>query len=101
MTLRVIDSAGNYDEVRYIIHVLGSKPKEEKTKKSKFGKIEKIEKKIAGTIIKKKKSKKLKMMFYSSPSVLLQGKSGKKISNQSYICKYKKKPLCSVNFTLS
>jgi hypothetical protein len=31
----VIDTAGNYDEIRYIVHVLGPRTEEEKEKKTK------------------------------------------------------------------
>lgn len=78
MILQVIDSAGNYTEIRYIIHVLGPKPKEEKVKKEKIVKSEKVaktEKKISGEIRKKKKPKKMKMILFSPPTIVLQGRT--------------------------
>jgi hypothetical protein len=64
-------------------------------------KIQKIEKKIAGTIIKKKKPKKIRMIFFSEPTLKLQGKTGKKISDTSYVCLSKRTNICSMNFSLS
>lgn len=99
ITLRVIDGAGNYSEIDYHIHVVWPKPKEEKIKKEK---IEKKKTKISASITpKKKKIKKIKMLFYSPPSIVLQGKSGEKNGIQSYICQAKTKNLCTINFTLS
>jgi hypothetical protein len=101
LILRVIDSAWNYDEIRYIIHVLGPRSKEEKPKKIKSEKIQKIESKIAGLTTKKKKPKKIKMAFFSPPTLILQGKSGKKISDVRYTCISKRANTCSLNFALS
>ena len=104
MILRVVDSTWNYTEIWYIIHVLGPKPEEEKVKKEKISKSEnreKKEKKILSEIRKKKKHKKMKMIFFSPPIVLLQGRTGEKISEDLYACRYKKTPLCSMNFSLS
>ena len=101
ISLRVIDSSGNSDEITYIIHVLWAKPKSEKVKESKKSKIEKITKVISANIIKKKKSKKIKMILFSPPEMLLQGRTGKIFSPFSYSCLYKKKPLCTINFSLS
>lgn len=66
--------AGNYDEVRYIVHVVGPRPKVEKPpteKKQKSSKVSDTEKSI-----KKKKPKKLKMVFFSPPTLELQGRTG-------------------------
>ena len=41
------------------------------------------------------------MLFFSPPKVILQGRSGEKKSEDAYICQYKKKKLCTMNFTLS
>jgi hypothetical protein len=41
------------------------------------------------------------MLFYSPPKIILQGKSGKEIKENFYICEYKKKKLCNMNFSLS
>lgn len=101
ITLRVIDSAGNYDEIDYVIHVLWPKPKVEKVKESKILKVQKITKLISAQIIKKRKPKKIKMLLFSPPEIVLQGRSGEQIHPLSYSCKYKKSPLCSMNFTLS
>ena len=99
--LRVIDSSGNYDEIYYVTHVLWPKPKSEKIKEEKISKIQKITKLISAEIIKKKKPKKIKMLFFSPPDIVLQGRTAEKINPLSYSCKYKKKSVCSINFTLS
>ncbi len=43
----------------------------------------------------------MKMLFFSPPQILLQGKSGREVSPGEYICTYKKKQECSLNLTLS
>lgn len=41
------------------------------------------------------------MLFFSPPSIILQGKSGDQKSDNLYICEYKRKKLCTINFTLT
>ena len=41
------------------------------------------------------------MAFYSPPSIILQWKSGEKISDTAYTCIYKRTDTCSMNFSLS
>jgi hypothetical protein len=104
ITLRVIDESWNYDEVHYSIHVLWPKSKAEKIKISSQEKSKKSSKKIQWEILasqKQKKAKKLKMVFFSSPSLILQGRTGKSVGQNTYICEYRKKPECGINFTLS
>lgn len=98
--LRVIDEAGNYTQIDYHIHVVWPKPKEEKEEK--IQKSKKKKEKISASLEgEKKKIKKIKMLFYSPPKIILQGKSGKEIKENFYICEYKKKKLCNMNFSLS
>ncbi len=100
ITLRVIDSAGNYDQIDYHIHVVWPKPKEKEEEKP--TKTKKKKEKISASIEpEKKKYKKIKMAFFSPPTIVLQGRTGTKKSEELYICEYKKKKLCSMNFTLS
>lgn len=100
ITLRVIDSAGNYDQIDYHIHVVWPKPKEKEEEKP--TKAKKKKEKISASIEpEKKKYKKIKMAFFSPPTIVLQGRTGTKKSEELYICEYKKKKLCSMNFTLS
>jgi hypothetical protein len=99
MILRVIDIAGNYTEIVYTIHVLGPKTKEEKIKIKKQ-KVEKISR-ISVTQSPVKKVKKIRMMFFSSPEIILQGKTGEKVSDTEYLCRYKRTPKCSFNLTLT
>jgi hypothetical protein len=92
--LRVIDEAGNYTEIRYLIHVLWPKPKVEKSKKEKLEKIVKSE-----TDAKKKKKKKLKNMDFFDPPIIELQKSKFTRDMDTYMCKTKTKS-CSLNLKL-
>jgi hypothetical protein len=63
--------AGNYDEIRYIIHVLGPKTKEEKIKTKKI-KDPSLTKTKESSKKKKKKKKLKKMDFFDPPTIALQ-----------------------------
>lgn len=89
--------AGNYDEVRYIVHVVGPRPKAEKPPTEKKQKSSKASDMVKAE--KKKKPKKLKMIFFSPPTLELQGK-GVRADGNEYICQYKRAPHCSLNFTI-
>lgn len=95
--LRVIDIAGNVAEIRYRIHVLGPRDKEEqvKTKKIKDPSITKTKESSK----KPKKKKPKKMDFFDPPMIALQ-KSKFIFSDDRYICKTTTKT-CSLNLTLS
>ena len=41
------------------------------------------------------------MVFFSPPKIILQGRTGEKKSENFYICEYKRKKLCTMNFTLT
>ncbi len=105
--LRVMDIAGNMSEIRYRIHVLGPKDKEEqvKTKKIKDPSLTKTKNerswaaKISGWQKKKKKKKPKKMDFFDPPTITLQ-KSKFTKTNAGYLCRTKTKT-CSLNLTLS
>ncbi|GAB0174517.1 MAG: hypothetical protein HHAS10_03960 [Candidatus Altimarinota bacterium] len=99
--LRVIDESENYDEILYIIHVLGPRQNtipENAIKAS----IKKSQKKISAQKSKaKKKYKKIHMEFFSLPTLFLQGKTGKRISEANFQCSTKTTKTCSLNFSLS
>lgn len=98
ISLRVIDMSGNYSQIDYRIHVVWPKPKEEKIKSTKSETKKKI------TIIpvkKRKKYKKIKMRFFTPPSVILQWKTWVKIHEWEYVCQAKTKNICTINFSLT
>jgi hypothetical protein len=102
--LRVIDGAGNYDEIRYIVHVLWPKPKTEKIsiQKEKKKPTQKSSPTIQVSLDPEKKSwKKIRMMFFSQPDIELQWKTGKPLESGDYLCEYKRAKHCSINFTLT
>jgi hypothetical protein len=108
---RVIDTAGNYDEIRYIVHVLGPKPEEEKikTKKIKDPSLTKTKKEKswvseASGWRKKKKliemyPREKKMDFFDPPTVILQKSKFIEVDDL-YLCRTTTKT-CSLNLTLS
>jgi hypothetical protein len=95
--LRVIDIAGNVAEIRYRIHVLGPREKEEKikTKKEKDPSVTKT--KESNKKLKKKKLK--KMDFFDPPMITLQKSKFTEIDSH-YLCRTTTKT-CSLNLTLS
>jgi hypothetical protein len=103
IVFRVIDSSGNYDEIRYIIHVLGPKTEEEKIKTKKVKDPSLMKTKESS----KKKKKKLiemyprekKMDFFDPPIVTLQDSKFVEVDDR-YICRTTTKT-CSLNLTLS
>lgn len=98
LILRVIDMAGNYDEIAYTIHVLGPRLKEEKVKVSKKEKWDKMS--IASAIIKKKKPKKIRMRFFSPPVLDIQWNNTTETSSGRLQCLYKAKKICNLNLSL-
>ena len=97
--LRVIDESGNFSSLRYRIRVVGDRPKIEKEKIIK-GKKEKNVKILSSTSTeKKKKMKKLKMQFFTTPQIVLQGKTFNGWVSE-YRCTTTKKS-CQINLTLS
>jgi hypothetical protein len=101
MILRVIDEAGNYDEIMYTIHVLWPKPKIAKEKTIKATKTVKKETLALSITPEKQKAKKIKMIFFSPPEILLQGTTGKKSWSNSYTCEYKRTKTCNFNLSLT
>jgi hypothetical protein len=90
----VIDIAGNVAEIRYRIHVLGPRDKEEKKAKTKDKTKVKVEKEKP---VKRKKMK--KMDFFDPPMITLQ-KSKFTETDDHYLCRTTTKT-CSLNLTLS
>lgn len=108
VTLRVIDEVGNFDEILYRIHVLGKREKIRKTeilskeqKSEKSAKIHLTQEKIKKAKTKKKKYKKLKMVFYSPPKLSLQGTWDKQVWVRAYQCESSRTNHCSINFALT
>ena len=103
--LRVMDIAGNMSEIRYRIHVLGPRDKEEQVKTKKIKDPSLTKKKISwaadtsGWQKKKKKKKPKKMDFFDPPTITMQ-KSKFTETNNGYLCRTKTKT-CSLNLTLS
>ncbi len=98
--LRVIDASGNVTSVKYYIHVLWPREKEEVqiTKKQK-NKISKPGKEVAEKWKTKKKPKTKKMVFFDPPKIVLQ-KSKFTEKDNTYIC-YTHSKSCSLNLNLS
>lgn len=121
IVLRVIDEAGNMSEILYHLHVLGKLTKEvtKKMKDEKWTtdkqekaflkilssfdkKLDKLENTLDTKIIKErqKKQKKIKFTLFSPPELLLQWKTGLKISENEYHCIVSKN-ICKMNFSLT
>ena len=96
--LRVVDLAGNMSEIRYRIHVLGPRDKEEKIKTKEI-KDPSLRGTKQSSTTKTKKKKPKKMDFFDPPTISLQ-KSKFTITDDGYLCRTKTKT-CSLNLTLS
>jgi hypothetical protein len=94
----VIDTAGNYDEIRYIIHVLGPRIEEVKIKTKKV-KDPSLRGTKQSSKIKVKKKKLKKMNFFDPPMIMLQ-KSKFTETDYHYLCRTTTRD-CSLNLTLS
>jgi hypothetical protein len=93
----VIDTSGNYDEIRYIIHVLGPKPEEEKIKTKKIRDSSVTKTKESSK--KKKKKNPKKIDFFDPPIITLQNSKFTEMDDR-YLCRTRTKT-CSLNLTLS
>lgn len=98
--LRVIDTSGNVASIKYYIHVLWPREKEE-SKISKKQKT-KVSKSLADKDKKQKAKKKLKpkkMIFFDPPQITLQKSKFSEIDNM-YVC-YTRTKSCSLNLSLT
>jgi hypothetical protein len=104
MWLRVIDSSGNWEEVRYRIHVLGPRTEEivrkgsTKVKKSIAASVDKSSDDKSLSVKKKKKTKKIE--FFDPPTLILQNPDKITYRNDVFSCRTTSKS-CSINLSLS
>ncbi|MBC7503738.1 lamin tail domain-containing protein [Candidatus Gracilibacteria bacterium] len=98
--LRVMDTTGNVASIRYHIHVLGPKEKEEKIKTEKKAKTALVDKNAQkGTKKGTKKKKSQKITFFDPPNIFLQNSKFIETDGR-YICRTTAKS-CSFNLALS
>jgi hypothetical protein len=104
MWLRVIDSSGNWDEIRYRIHVLGPRTEEivrkGSTKANKSIASSQSEKSDTKSSTKKKKKKSKKIEFFNPPTLILQNPDKITYRNDVFSCRTTSKT-CSINLSLS